>query len=308
MVIPVLLLVLFLYLNNSKDRAEDNEKGGTKITSNTGESDAVSNNSYKTLNTQYFLYDSEGMVILDDLGDFLLNDKYIKCSLDIMNPSNERQTNGVLMVFIGGIQQSFIVNNQECMEYRFVQESDFKTMKLDITIPIDNIQEAYDNNVYLIYMVYDNGAPDENGNHRLMDVESFKARINDLNVKEMDNSNVDIITFGDDSSWKNTQEHLIISSSEYDDVDPFNDFISKDKENISIYMNGKTDCEYIVYYFIDGVLQNEHFKCGKTDDNSLYKMKINIGEDAESIMAFCVPLNNIEKNIFNTINIYGVYK
>lgn len=298
--------MLVLYLNNSKDRAE--EKDGTENTTNVGESSVMPDNSYKTLSVQCSLYDSEGLPTARDLGEFSVNDEYIKCSLDIRDASNERQTNGALMVFIGGIQQSFIVNNQECMEYRFVQESGFKTMKLDITIPIDNIQEAYDNNVYLIYMVYDNGAPDENGNHRLMDVESFKARINDLNVKEMDNSNVDIITFGDDSSWKNTQEHLIISSSEYDDVDPFNDFISKDKENISIYMNGKTDCEYIVYYFIDGVLQNEHFKCGKTDDNSLYKMKINIGEDAESIMAFCVPLNNIEKNIFNTINIYGVYK
>lgn len=117
--------MLVLYLNNSKDRAE--EKDGTENTTNVGEISVMPDNSYKTLSVKCSLYDSEGLHTARDLGEFSVNDEYIKCSLDIRDASNERQTNGALMVFIGEDAESIMAF---CVPLNNIEKNIFNTINI----------------------------------------------------------------------------------------------------------------------------------------------------------------------------------
>lgn len=296
----------------------NNQHNETKINNN--EIITTINNAdiYKELSRHWYNYDSDGNIIgTDNLGEFKVSDGNIECSMLMLSDMTNRTINASIFVFIGGVLTEFYVDGERYTQYIFKQKKNFSDMHVNISIPINNIEKAYDNTVRICYMGFDEGVPSATEN-RIMCVSELKAVITDLNITDYVESMFDIVDVGENSSWMSSRNMAVVADKYidgsiqdggYNGLNILNNMLSE--ENTYIYFCGETNRKYIIYYLENGkIISDKSIMYRQDDRNTILRKKIVIETDDvsdTSLSIICVPIKEIEDNIIETNKMYGFY-
>ncbi len=318
-VICVVLAVTAIAMTiiNTRRKSESDRPDNSQVEKDTtqdynqDESINSENNSYTSITANCVFYDKDNIIKSESLGTYTMNDKQIDMSVAMNKSEDGRAVNTTVFVLIGGTPVEFMVDGSSTMQYFDVQEDGYSDKKINISIPITEVENAYDNIVRVVYCVYDQNYPKTSDNRLFMTFCSITAEISDLKISSGKTNDEDIIQLDAASPWNNNKNVVILDNKYIDEndadsmkynADPFNNFLTKDDKYM--YYSGNAGNQYVILYFEDGRIQQPGIYYNCETDNTLLRHLVNTDENTSALMAIVVTLGTSDMS--NTMMIYGI--
>lgn len=297
------IFMVVLYGDGNKPRqikTEDKENTESETTEKT---DSVP--IYDGIQNNYYWYDAEGNILFPE--DFLnmdisVEDKNIELCLDMRSASG-REVKAYVMIFVGGVLHDFYVDGEEYSVYEYIQNMDFESKMINISIPIDNIEKAYDNTVRAVYMVCDVGIPPEGANRWYLASERI-MQISDLKVQEFKGTNdVEYISL-EGTDFEERYELYCYSEADFpnEKISIFDLEIPNKFYNYNL--STKND-KYISYMIVDDVIDTEGIFY-YIPQGQLVRKAMEFDGKPHSIKTIVIPIGNHELGLEMTVGIYRV--